>query len=50
MRQRSRVDRQAYPNGNDDVIASEHPWQTAGMAAAVVAAAGAVVAVLLSRN
>ena len=33
-----------------DSYASEHPWQTAGMAAAVGAAVGAVIAVLLSRN
>lgn len=33
-----------------DVYASEHPWRTAGIAAAVGATVGAIVAVLLSRN
>jgi len=33
-----------------EAYASEHPWQTAGMAAAVGAAVGAIIAVLLSRN
>ena len=33
-----------------DAYASAHPWQTAGMAAAVGAAVGAIIAVLLSRN
>jgi ElaB/YqjD/DUF883 family membrane-anchored ribosome-binding protein len=33
-----------------DDYATEHPWQTAGMAAAVGAAVGAVIAVVLSRN
>lgn len=33
-----------------DVYASEHPWRTAGMAAAVGGAVGAIIAVLLSRN
>jgi len=33
-----------------DAYASEHPWQTAGMAAAVGATVGAIIAVLLSRN
>ena len=33
-----------------DAYASEHPWQTAGMAAAVGATVGAVMAILLSRN
>jgi ElaB/YqjD/DUF883 family membrane-anchored ribosome-binding protein len=33
-----------------DAYASEHPWQTAGMAAGVGATVGAVIAVLLSRN
>jgi ElaB/YqjD/DUF883 family membrane-anchored ribosome-binding protein len=33
-----------------DAYATEHPWQTAGMAAAVGAAVGALMAILLSRN
>ena len=33
-----------------DDYATEHPWQTAGMAAAVGAAVGALMAILLSRN
>jgi ElaB/YqjD/DUF883 family membrane-anchored ribosome-binding protein len=33
-----------------DAYAGEHPWQTAGMAAAVGATVGAIIAVLLSRN
>lgn len=33
-----------------DAYASEHPWQTAGMAAAVGATVGAIIAILLSRN
>lgn len=33
-----------------DSYAGEHPWQTAGVAAAVGAAVGAVVTKLLSRN
>lgn len=33
-----------------DTYAGEHPWQTAGMAAAVGATVGAIIAVLLSRN
>ena len=33
-----------------EAYASEHPWQTAGMAAAVGAGVGAIMAVLLSRN
>jgi ElaB/YqjD/DUF883 family membrane-anchored ribosome-binding protein len=33
-----------------EAYAGEHPWQTAGMAAAVGATVGAIIAVLLSRN
>jgi len=33
-----------------DAYASEHPWQTAGMAAAVGAGVGAVIAILFSRH
>lgn len=33
-----------------DTYAGEHPWQTAGMAAAVGATVGAIIALLLSRN
>lgn len=33
-----------------DAYATEHPWQTAGMAAAVGATVGAIIAILLSRN
>jgi ElaB/YqjD/DUF883 family membrane-anchored ribosome-binding protein len=33
-----------------DDYATEHPWQTAGMAAAVGAAVGGLIAILLSRN
>jgi ElaB/YqjD/DUF883 family membrane-anchored ribosome-binding protein len=33
-----------------DLYAHEHPWQTAGVAAAIGAAVGAVVALLFSRR